>query len=85
MTWQGHKGRVGLSDERPNPIRQDRSNRDEVSEWRPATPRQPHRDHVTWIRGDLRIQRDQVGSVDYLRIQQDPYFPVSGTKDTNSI
>ena len=42
MTWPGHKGRVGLSEERPHPIRQDRSNRDEVSEWRPATPRQPH-------------------------------------------
>ena len=42
MTWPGHKGRVGLSEERPHPIRQDRSNRDEVSEWRPATQRQPH-------------------------------------------
>ena len=42
MTWLGHKGRVELSNERSNPIRQDRSNRDEVSEWRPATPRQPH-------------------------------------------
>ena len=41
MTWPGHKGRVELSEERPNPIRQDRSNRDEISEWRPALPRQP--------------------------------------------
>ena len=42
ITWPGHKGRVELSEERPNPIRQDRSNRDEISEWRPALPRQPH-------------------------------------------
>ena len=47
MTWLGHNGRVELSNKRSNPIRQDRSNRDEVSEWRPATRRQPHEDSHT--------------------------------------
>ena len=56
MTWQGHGGRVGLSEERPNPIRQDRSNRDEISEWRPALPRQPHESRDMDLDGS-QIQR----------------------------
>ena len=56
MTWPGHKGRVELSEERPNPIRQDRSNRDEISEWRPALPRQPHESRDMDLYGS-QIQR----------------------------
>ena len=56
MTWPGHKGRVELSEERPNPIRQDRSNRDEISEWRPALPRQPHESRDMDLDGS-QIQR----------------------------
>ena len=63
MTWLGHNGRVELSNERSNPIRQDRSNRDEVSEWRPATRRQPHEDYIIRCGPDLSGSRDPTGLV----------------------
>ena len=71
MTWPGHKGRVELSEERPNPIRQDRSNRDEISEWRPALPRQP------------RESRDM--DLDGSQIQRTTIHSLVGTRTTESV
>ena len=84
MTWLGQWAEWGWCISSSGPYRQDYSNRDEVSEWWSATPRQPHRDHVTWIRCDP-TDPWTVGSLGFQRIQQDSYIPVSGTKDTNSI
>ena len=58
MTWLGHNGRVELSNKRSNPIRQDRFNEDGVSEWRPATLRQPHEDYIIRSGSDLSGSRD---------------------------
>ena len=63
MTWLGQWAEWGWCISSSGPYRQDYSNRDEVSEWGPATPGQPYEPRYRWIRRNLGIQGEQLDLV----------------------